>query len=397
MKNVKKLSLLLVFSLLIFCFSGVSIFAADDVAEKEFFVIDTDILFASVPEDYEFDPYGGAEYTTYNFADEDCNTVSFMVFENNEMPQGIRNVTDQQAIEFAEKNYADYWEYVLDKITVKKSVVNGISALKIDGSSCYAEDFGIEEYYFGFSAYILATRENIFLIVFDSCEQTADQGVIKSVMASLLVNGTYFEGDKLNATHDFSNALTFEEALARDVEVFDSTGINAVLNGMSEDFIPIILIIVGLIYIVPTLVIIILAIVFGVKYNKNKKQLQEYELRFGNFNGFNYNMGNPMNTQAYSQTQMPSYMGNINQTVNPGAYANQAYNTPGATVYGNNGGFAQPQNNPVPPVNMPVPPVNNPVQPVNTPSSAVNTEANPQTVNNLAPELQDSKADENKQ
>ena len=130
------------------------------------------------------------------------------------------------------------------RTTVKKVLVNGISALHIDGATCYEEDYGQKEYYFGFAAYLLTTNENIFLIVFDSCEGKVDESLINCVMNSLLVNGTYFEGDKLNATHDFSKALPFEQALAKDVDSSDNSVITESLEDLPENFFPIIMVVV---------------------------------------------------------------------------------------------------------------------------------------------------------
>lgn len=398
MKNVKRISLLLVATLVLSCFVGVSAYA-DDTLEDEYFIIDTDIIFASVPDEYDFDPYGSyGEDIEFCFYDDEFNSIMFYVYENNKMADGTRSVTDEQAVKFVDDYYCTPWGYVLDKTTVKKTVVNGVSALRVDGKTYYPED-EMTEFYYGLTVYLLATNENIFMIAFDSVEEDVEEGIIKAVMSTVLVNGTYFEGDKLNATHDFSGAPTYEDALLKASNDYDDMSFEELLNEeIPEDIYGIMVVIIVGIFIVPTVIVIALAIVFGLKYKKKNEELDEYKRRFGNVNT-NYYNPNPAGYQAYPQAQ-PMPQPNMAQP-----YSSNAYGMPNNQAYGNvnlqspiNGANSPipPAQAPAQPMQMPAPPVNMPTPPVQSPTPPVQPTVNPQSINNLAPELQESRADENK-
>lgn len=385
MKNVKKLSLILALSLLASCLLGVSAFAGDKAVEKDYFEINTDILYAKIPDDFDFDPYGTMNfYDTYYFSDGDCNTLQFEVIENTIAPEGVRKLTNEQAIEIVEDYYGTPISYLVEKATVERIMINGISTLKIDGLFSWyplnSKGFKEDNTVFGMRAYILATKENVFLIVFESFEEELNKyydSYINGVISSLLINGTYFEGDSLTVTHDFSNAPAYDAAIADDVKKYDNEWGDSDYNdeifddeslGVFEEGFSVIMIIISIFtMILPTIIFIILAVVFGLKYNKNKKKLDEYEARYG-FKGMN-SFNNP----------------NLAQPDNYG-YNNQPYGAQGNGAKPYNSDFSF--NNQAP-VNMPAPPTQAPIPPQDP-------TVNSQTVSNLAPELQDSQADENK-
>ena len=395
MKNVKKASVLLIISLLLSSVFAISVFAVDTFVEEDYFVINTDILYAEISDEFDFEPYGTMSYTdTYYFTDYDYNAIQFLVLENNKAPNGIQALTNNQAVEIIEDYYGAQWSYVIENAKVTKATVNGISALRIDGAFSYypfdSADFQEDDMYFGMCAYLLATQENIFVIVFESWEEEIDTEAFSKVISSVLVNGTYFEGDKLTVTHNFSSAPTYKEATVADAEeydeywgddYYDGEMFDEEFFGAFEDGFSVIMIIICVFtLILPTVIFIALAVIFGVKYNKNKKKLDEYEARYG-FRGLN-SCNNPAPAQP-----------------NNNGYNSQAYGAQGISTqpYGPQGygaGYnAQP---PVPQMNTPVPPVNMPTPPVQSPTPPVQPTVNPQPSSNLAPELQDSKADENK-
>ncbi len=360
MKNVKKIALVLVLSLLVSCFFGISAFAVDEAIEKDYFEINTDILYAKIPDDFDYDPYGSMNYyDTYYFSDGDCNTLQFEVIKNSIAPEGVRKLTNEQAIEIVEDYYGATMSYIIEKATVEKIMVNGISALKIDGVFSWyplnSKGFEEDNTVFGMRAYIFATKENVFLVVFESFEDEINKyydSYINGVISSILVNGTYFEGDTLTVTHDFSSAPAYDDAVSQDFKKYDENWDDDFYDdemfdeeffGVFEDGFSVIVIVVCIFtLILPTVIFIILAIVFGVKYNKNKKKLEQYEARYG-FKGLNYNNPNPTQPDNYGYNQQP--------------YGTQGYN-------------AQPQQPDMyqQPVDTPVPPVNTPTQPVQSPT-----------------------------
>lgn len=396
MKNVKKIALVLALSLLISCFLGISAFAGDEAIEKDYFEVNTDILYAKIPDDFDFEPYSTMSYTeTYYFYDYDLGSIQFIVLENNKAPNGIQALTNNQAIEIVEDYYGAQWSYIIENAKVTKATVNGISALRIDGAFSYypfdSADFQEDDMYFGMCAYLLATKENVFVIVYESWYEDVEIEDFEEVISTVLINGTYFDGDKLTVSHDFSSAPDYRDATIADAKEFDENWDDSFYDDdifgeeafgvFEQGFSAIVIVVCIFTLILPTVIFIILAIVFGLKYNKNKKKLEQYEARYG-FKGLNlYNNLNAVQPDNYSYNQQP--------------YGTQGYN---AQPYGAQG-YNAPQQQPnmyQQPANTPVYPVDMPTSPTETPTPPVQPTVNPQPVSNLAPELQDSQADENK-
>ena len=373
MKNVKKLAFVLALSLLVSCFFGISAFAGDKAIEKDYFEINTDILYAKIPDDFDFDPYGTMSYSeTYYFSDFDMSSIQFIVLQNNKAPNGITAISDAQAVEIVEDYYGAQWSYVIENAKVSKATVNGISALRIDGAFSYypfdSADYQYDEYYYGMCAYLLATKENVFLIVYESWYEDVEIDDFAEVLSTVAVNGTYFEGDALTVAHDFSAAPAYKDAAIADAKEFDEDWddnfyddeiLNDEALGVFEEGFSVIMVVVCIFsLILPTVVFIVLAIVFGVKYNKNKKKLEQYEARYG-FKGLNYNNPNPnpnpnpVQPDSYGYNQQ-SYNA---QGYNGNPYGAQGYDAPQQNMY------QQPVNTPVPPVNMPTPPTQAPTPP----------------------------------
>ena len=396
MKNVKKLSLILALSLLASCLLGVSAFSGDKAIEKDYFEINTDILYAKIPDDFEFDPYGSMNYLeTYYFSDYELSSIQFLVLENNKAPNGITSVSNAQAVEIVEDYYGAQCSYVIENAKVSKATVNGISALRIDGAFSFypfdSADYKEDEYYYGMCAYLLATKENIFVIVYESWYEEVEIEDFEEVISTVLINGTYFDGDKLTVNHDFSSAPAYRDATIADAKEFDENWDDSFYDDdifgeeafgvFEEDFSAIVIVVCIFTLILPTVIFIILAIVFGVKYNKNKKKLEQYEARYG-FKGLNYyNNPNPVQPDIYGYNQQ-SYSA---QGYNGQPYGAQGYNAP-----------QQQPNMYQQPASTPVSPVDTPTSPTEIPTPPQDPTVNSQTVSNLAPELQDSQADENK-
>ena len=101
MKNVKKLAFVLVLSLLASCFFGISAFAEDKAVEKNYFEINTDILYAKIPDDFDFEPYD-----TMNFYDKVHELVRYLKATNEY----------KKYVELKEKVKQDKNEFALHKV-----------------------------------------------------------------------------------------------------------------------------------------------------------------------------------------------------------------------------------------------------------------------------------------
>lgn len=312
MKNIKKIS---VFLSVIFILS--SVFCCTAFAAKEYtgYIVDTDIVYAELPADYELSFVDNYFY----FVDSDYNSIVIEALENKIAPEGITKLTEEEVVDFffdvyfleGDESYSDY--YKLLQVKAEKTEVNGMSAYVITGK--YSED----GFVYPFCSFIPATKENVFMVTY---EQTEDKELEKEdiieVINSLAVNGTYFEGDIPTFKHDFSNAKAYKDALSEaDKELYSDEGFfsDDILGyGYDEEtmgeaigFAKVILVV---IFIVPFAIISIVAIIMMILYIKNKKKLNSYEEKFGPIEmmksfsapNMNYNYSNTGNINAGTTT-----------------------------------------------------------------------------------------------
>ena len=262
--------------------------------EESGFVIDTDVLYANVPEDYSFDLFSEGYYS---FTDDDSNSLYYLAFENTSAPNGIAKLGEKDIQKILNENYFNFvYESVTTKFEESKiKKVNGLNSYIIEGNY-YFDD--VESFIYPFCAYIFATEENIIMVVYEDIEdEISDYDDINKAVTSIEVNGTFFPGDKPVNNHDFTGALPFEEALARDVEEYLGDG--QVLTDIGEEVVGLTKIITVAIFIIPFAIVVLIAIIMIIKYIKNKKILDKYENAYGknpvNPNMYNYNPTMPSN------------------------------------------------------------------------------------------------------
>ncbi len=255
---IKVLSLVLVF---IICFGVVSAFAKGKT-------LSNDKFYAEIPENFEINDTSGEDH--YYF--EDSNIIdysgSFEIFvEGNFLfPDGIKD-TDISIIKERIKNfvYIEEVEAELDIKKAEKGKINGISACYIYGIT----NDGVTEKYL--HTYILTTKETLYIITASNSSEDFEKEpeFLKEIMSSFLVNGTYYNGEKLSKKHDFSKAEKYIDALERDV----LTENYYTYHSGTMVF--------GIVFIIAILVLPILTIIFFVLYIKTRKKLKEYKEFFG--------------------------------------------------------------------------------------------------------------------
>ena len=252
---IKVLSLVLVF---IMCFGVVNAFAKGKT-------LSNDKFYAEIPENFEItDAYGEGHYyfvDTVEFKD----SFEIYVEGNILFPDGIKN-TDIAIIKNRFSNFInveDSSELEIEKAEIGN--INGISACYVYGIT----NDGISEEFL--HAYILTTKENLFIVTtsnyIDAYEKEPE--FLKEFMRNFLVNGTYYNGEKLTKSHDFSKAERYIDALERDVLTENYYSYHSGTAGI------------GLMIVLIGLCLPIVTIVFLVLYLKTKKKLKEYKEFFG--------------------------------------------------------------------------------------------------------------------
>ncbi len=358
MKNIKRISLLLAIVLVLSLVFSVTAFAQDDVKPIE----DNDKVFTFIPFDYELSIF----FNNLSYYDKDGNYLAFCVGENKFAPKGITSLDKGQAQKVFEHFYLydgdierideSFVQYEL----IEKRKVNGYSSYYFQGNYAFSEDELNGEYAYYFGAYMFATKENIFVVGYEDINgKTAKYEDLITAVEGIVFNGTCLEGEKpeKNANHDFSNSPAFNDVITAAQEnlmgdVFEDEGMLSIVMGM-----------IVLLTIVPTAVLIIIAIVIIVKYSKNKKELKRYELTYGSVPAYNpvqqnygtYGYNQPVNhpyqppaSPVYQQNpiqnapQTPSYVTNavenLNEQVNQ---TQQPVQAPEAQVIENNEGVGE--------------------------------------------------------
>ncbi len=323
MKNNKRISLLIAFILIISFVFSFSVFAHDDIKLIE----ENDKIFASVPWEYELSVFSDS----LSYYDEDGNYLEFCVGENKFAPKGITSLDKEQIQRIFEHFYLYESDlertdecFVKYELTEKRKQ-NGYSCYYLQGNYAYSEEDLNGEFAYYFNSYIFATKENIFLVSYEDINgETEYYGDLMTAVYGIVFNGTHFEGDKpeKNADHDFSKSPAYEDVVIASQESF--------MGNMFEDdsMVSIVAEFIALFTIVPTLVLIIIAVILIIKYSKNKKKLKRYELTYGSipqYNAYPQNYGGYAYNQPANQPYQPP--------VNPVYQQNPIQNSPQTPSY----------------------------------------------------------------
>lgn len=318
-RTFKILSLVLIF---IMCFGVVTAFAEGKT-------LSNDKFYAEIPENFEINDTSGEDH--YYF--EDSNIVdslgSFEIFvEGNILfPDGIKD-TDINIIKERIKNFV-YIEEVEAEFDIKKAEkgkINGISACYIYGIT---NDGVTKEF---LHTYILTTKETLYIITASSSSEDFEKEpeFLKDFMNSFLVNGTYYNDEKLSKEYDFSKSEQYIDALERDVLTENYYAYHSGTMAF------------GFAFIISILVFPLFLIIFLVLYIKTRKKLKEYKEFFGSIEQARMAM-----RQHYMQNSSYQPMQN-----NGGYYTN----VPNMNAYNNQPQVSQPQYQPTQPAQTNLPP-----------------------------------------
>ncbi len=310
MKNIKKLSLLLAISLIITVVFSITAFANDNSKEIDA----NNKIFAFIPADYELSVYGD----DLAYSHENGNYIEFCVDENKFATEGITALNKGQVEKVFEHYYLNEGDlesindYTVAYDKVEKIIANGYNCYYLTGRYAFSEEEIDTDFAYYFHSVVLATKEEIFIVAFESYEAISKLSAtdLPTVLSGIVFNGTHFENDKPenNADHDFSSSPAYSDVVTA------SQG--ALFGDMFEDesMVAIVSAVILLFTVVPTVVVVIIAIASIVKYSKNKKKLAKYEATYGSSQGYNpmqQNYGgygyNPPVNQPYQPPVNPQY------------------------------------------------------------------------------------------
>lgn len=286
MNKMKKAIASLIAAIMLVSAVSFSAFALKVADGSEKFEVFNDKFYAVVPENYII-CYNKNNYIFMSDRAVDTYYISFYCFDNKDGINALALSSQKKQLDFAddiiEKSFKDYDEdfgisevYELD--------ANGCTCLVADSiidSDNHEELFGI--------CYIITCKNNIYLITFESYGTFPEED-ITTVMESFSANDERF-GDEKEKNHcDFTDALPLSDALENDVTAYDEAVFG---NGARQDFGAIdpddyddtfdvfASVFTAVVFMIPTVAVAVIAIVFICKYVKNKKKLREYEEKYG--------------------------------------------------------------------------------------------------------------------
>lgn len=288
----------------------ISTFSVTAFAEENYNIIDTDCFYAVVPEDY-YPSYDGSGENIV-FQDDDYNTIRIGKKEN--AVSGFENGISKASEDNFKKFVGDFYE-TSDDIEVEflkssKGKVNGLSYYITNGKylEWFLSDNKEDAYYYDFCVCLFATKEYIYVICFEEyCDEYSEIAEFEDAgefLNTVAINGTYFDGEKLEKPHQFSDK-TFESAIEETGNIINDNDVS-LIKGF-----------VIIVFVLPIVILLVIAIILIVKNRKRKKLIEKYEMKYGMLGGYNTNNYNP---NGYNQPQ-------YNQSNNPNNYNGYNYGT----------------------------------------------------------------------
>lgn len=284
----------------------VNSFAANNSVKNDAFYVELDSEFETyayidTETTFEFEKIGEVEEDYEEFV---YDYVYVSVIENT---TGIDNVEEDKAeLDTFFQSIIDGYIWLMDDNTEFKSEVS-----EINGYKCI-KYFAVDDETYYYTGYLLATEENVYCLLTET--DIKNSSFIKTATESFTINGTLLAGDSHKNTVDFTDAENYKtQAQALVNEGNGGLGVmDPDMNAAAK---------IGFVFLsIPFFVVLILAIVFIVKYSKNKKILEQYEKTFGGM-GMGmppYGMNNQMNygvpyNNSYMPNQMPMNQPPMNQ------------------------------------------------------------------------------------
>lgn len=286
----------------------ISTFSVTAFAEENYNIIDTDSFYAVVPDDYY--PYYDGSGATIIFQDDDYNTIRIEKKANtvSGFENGISKASEDSLKKFVGDFYEESDDIEVEFLKSSKGKVNGLSYYITNGKylDWFLSDNKEEAYYYDFCVCLFATKEYIYMICFEEyCDEYSELAEFEDAgefLNTVAINGTYFDGEKLEKTHQFSDK-SFESAAEETGNIITDRDVS-----LAKGFIIII-------FVLPIVILLVIAIILIVKHRKRKKLIEKYEMKYGMLGGYN---PNNYNQNGYNQPQ-------YNQNNNPNDYNGYNY------------------------------------------------------------------------
>lgn len=280
-------------------------------------VIEAQEIYAEIPTGYEFSPYFEDD-SYFTYVSENSNMLFIDMKSNKYVTDGISKLTEKQIQEriiidfMLEGEEEDFNECVAKFSETSIETINGVKMYKFIGAYAWTED-GLSDNmlsYSGIGGYVTATQENIYYFVIMEPEKFSDTATLDKLMSTVVINGTYFDGDEIILSKDFASFESYNQVLSNELSAYWSEYEDFYDDEYytNEDYAEIgnITYYIGIamvaITVIPTLIVLIIAFVLILKYLKNKKRQEELEKNM--FAGNIYQQGmpyQPYGTQPYAQ------------------------------------------------------------------------------------------------
>lgn len=302
-------------------------------------LLETNEVYIAIPEEYVYTPfYEDDLYFVYT--DDEYNYIYVDMQENTKVNEGITKLSEKEIKDLfivnflleGDEAYYDYYDVNFSKCDVV--TLNGVKAYFLAGDYAWIEEGMTEEdiYRSGFNCYITATKENIYFVAIVDDEGVFDEDEdMKTLMNTVCVNGTFFDGDKSTVKHDFNSYLPYSQVLQDqlsyyfenyedpldniEMESADGYLYPEMFSEETGKYFVIAGIVIAVVTFIPTLIVLIISIVLIIKYSKNKKKLNEMEKQFG----ASINAGNmyqPYTAQSVAQPYGVQAAQSVYQPVN---------------------------------------------------------------------------------
>ncbi len=269
-----KKALSFILAAVLICTFAIPVFAGEG------YIIDNSLLCLTVPVFFT----GDIEPTTssYFYSNyHDCS-LDILVCDNTRNTVAATDETDKLISDMKGFILDTYADYTALQLNMSKTKINGLTAAVGTGKQIF--DYGDRDTSVIYSVnYMFTTEENVILLMFekDSAKMTAEElAEVTKCAGSFIMNGTYTGGDALTVEHDFTSAEPF------DLDKFyygDYEDDDDFIGEIGDDdaIVMAVFRVICILFSLPTIGLIIAAIVLGVKYSKKKKQLKEYKRLYG--------------------------------------------------------------------------------------------------------------------
>ncbi len=265
-------------------------------------VLSNDKFYVEIPDGFEICTDYGDDHYYFENSENVYEELNIYVEANFNFPDGIKKANEDIIENRFERFISDKEISEIDVEKIEKGNINGINACYVFGT--YDGSVDGEQF---LHAYILTTKENIYIVsaviyAIDKPNFEKEPDYLKETISSFLVNGTYYDGEKLAKPHDFSKVEHYIDALERDMltDAYYEHNYNV-------DAFATVIIFLGLAFPIVFIVLIVL-------YVKTRKKLKEYKEFFGSIEQAKvamYQQQMQRNYQPYSNAQQYGYAPNV--------------------------------------------------------------------------------------